>query len=1050
MRSWIALMIAKRRWVVIAAGLITLVFIAQLRSLSVIIDADDALPQTHPYIVVNNEVEKIFGNKFTAVVGITAKEGDVFQPAILGKVKRITDGLMMAPGVVKSNVTSFSARKAKNISGNAEGMSVTPLMEKIPADADGMKRLVAAVEANSVYSNLLVSKDHRTAQVVAEFRKVPGGFKPIENAIEAVVAPERDASVDIAVGGLPTFLATLEAFSERMAFLFPLAVLIIGLIHYEAFRTVQALFLPLVTALIAVVWAVGILAVIGQPMDVFNASTPILILAIAAGHAVQILKRYYEEFAKLKEGGSRLAPTEMNREAVLQSLTKVGPVMIVACMVASLGFFSLMIFEIKSIRTFGIFTGSGVLSALILELTFIPALRAMLPAPSEREYRRERKESFWDRLTSLFHRLATQRRALIYSTAVLVITALSLGGYWLKIDNSQKGYFGKSVQARIDDDKLNERMAGTNTLYVLVDAHKQDAIKDPAVLLGMEKMQRFFEAEPNVGKTVSLVDFIKRMNQSMNEDKKDFDRIPESHDLIAQYLLLYSNSGEPGDFDSYVDNDYQRATVQAFLKTDSSLYVDDLAKRARAFALTVFPAGVTASIGGGTTGGVALNEVMIHEKVLNILQIMGAVFLISSLVFRSPLAGLLILVPLVAAVFVNFGVMGLLGIPLQIATALVSAMAVGIGADYGIYLSYRLREELRATENEDMAIEKAFKSAGKATLFVSSAVAGGFGVLMLSSGFYIHIWMGFLIALAMLVSALAALTIFPALILTIRPRFIFGDRRLKMSKNTVAVASFAFIALLPSFLLPRDARADAPTATEIAARSFAASKVGDSTSDSVFRLVAANGQERVRDTYGETKLEPGTTDNRRVVTFNSPSDVKGTKTLLVEHSGKDDDIWIYLPALKKVRRLVSSNKKDAFVGTDFSYGDVIGHKTEDWTHATLKEDKVDGRPCWVIEATPKTPSVGENSGYSKRVSCVDKESYVALTSDAYDLEGKLVKKITAKKLEKIDAKNNKWQPMVLAAENVQTNHKTIIEFRNFKANVGVKDETFTARYLEKQ
>ncbi len=237
-----------------------------------------------------------------------------------------------------------------------------------------------------------------------------------------------------------------------------------------------------------------------------------------------------------------------------------------------------------------------------------------------------------------------------------------------------------------------------------------------------------------MGKTVSLVDFLKRMNQSMHEDKREFYTLPESQELVAQYLLLYSNSGEPGDFDSYVDNDYQRATVQAFMRTDSSAYIDDLAKRTRAFAASVFPAGVKVDIGGGSTGGVALNEVMIREKVLNIAQIMLAVFLVSSLVFRSLVAGLLILVPLLAAVLVNFGIMGLLGIPLQIATALVSAMAVGIGADYGIYMSYRIREELRENESENETIEKAFKSAGKAALFVSSAVAGGFGVLMLSWG----------------------------------------------------------------------------------------------------------------------------------------------------------------------------------------------------------------------------------------------------------------------------------------------------------------------------
>jgi len=239
-------------------------------------------------------------------------------------------------------------------------------------------------------------------------------------------------------------------------------------------------------------------------------------------------------------------------------------------------------------------------------------------------------------------------------------------------------------------------------------------------------------------------------------------------------------------------------------------------------------------------------------------------------------------------------------------------------------------------------------------------------------------------------------------------------------------------------------------AEDIAKKSFSASKIADSTSDSTFRLINSNGQERIRQTTGQTKLIAGTTDNMRLVTFLSPSDVKGTKTLLIEHTGKDDDIWIYLPALKKVRRLVSSNKKDSFVGTDFSYGDVIGQRPEDWNHKIVKEEKIAGKDCWVIESTPKTDQIKENSGYSKRVGWIDKESFVALQAEAYDLQGQLLKKFFARQVEKVDAKNNKWQPMQLEAHNVQSNHRTVLEFKNFKANQGVKDELFTTRYLEKQ
>src|SRR5258707_12338204 len=112
-------------------------------------------------------------------------------------------------------------------------------------------------------------------------------------------------------------------------------------------------------------------------------------------------------------------------------------------------------------------------------------------------------------------------------------------------------------------------------------------------------------------------------------------------------------------------------------------------------------------------------------------------------------------------------------------------------------------------------------------------------------------------------------------------------------------------------------------------KNLLATKVLDSTTRSTFRLINAAGQQRIRETDGQTKLIAGTTDNRRLVNFLSPADVGGTKTLLIEHSAADDDIWIYLPPLKKVRRLGASNKKNAFVGTDFSYGEVCGHKAVD-------------------------------------------------------------------------------------------------------------------------
>ena len=262
----------------------------------------------------------------------------------------------------------------------------------------------------------------------------------------------------------------------------------------------------------------------------------------------------------------------------------------------------------------------------------------------------------------------------------------------------------------------------------------------------------------------------------------------------------------------------------------------------------------------------------------------------------------------------------------------------------------------------------------------------------------------------------------------------------------------ACILLVIHLLFFNQTKAAELTPVEIMKKNFSVSKPLDSISEGVFRLISADGQERVRKMISKSKLKPGTLDNRRVVKFLSPADVKGTISLTSENSqaGKDDDIWIYLPALKKIRRLVSSNKKDSFVGTDLSYGDVIGFKVESWDSKILKEEKFDNVDCYVIVSLPKTAQTKTNTGYSKRIEWIRKDNFATIKSEGYDLGGKLLKVVHLTNLREIDSKNKKWIAMKVDALNVQTKHKTIIDFEKYEANKGVSDEEFTARAIESE
>lgn len=225
-------------------------------------------------------------------------------------------------------------------------------------------------------------------------------------------------------------------------------------------------------------------------------------------------------------------------------------------------------------------------------------------------------------------------------------------------------------------------------------------------------------------------------------------------------------------------------------------------------------------------------------------------------------------------------------------------------------------------------------------------------------------------------------------------------------------------------------------------------KVVGSVSDATFTLINSSGQERVRKTFVTSKLQANGVDNMRMTRFTSPPDIKGTVTLMVEHAEGDDDIWIYLPALKKIRRLVASNKKDSFVGTDFAYADVIGFKVPEWNYRMTKEELFENEPCYVIEATPKNATIASNTGYSKRIDWIRKDNLVTVKSEYWDEAGSPLKTLNFHDLQLVDTGRGKWQAMRMEALNRQTGHRTIIRFENFKVDQKIKDAFFSTRYME--
>lgn len=835
MRNFVEKIVRFRYPVIFLIFLITGFFLFQITRIQLKFDPKSILPQDHPYVQLNNKIEETFGGSRVVVIGVHHKDGDIFNPNTLGKIKSITDDVKAISGIKEENVVSIADRKIKYVVGTEDQIEITQLMPEVPPDAKGLQALKNRVFSNDLFLGSLVSKDGTAAAVVVDFahkipeafydeageggtlaeggsldrpvvveatgspgegtvsqeedwkkwqdgpqshcspwqKSTPGGWLAdsyIHCQIQDIVEKHLDENHAVYLGGMPVVLSYFEADAWQMLVgLFPLSVLIIGIFHYMSFKTWQGLVIPLVTSLLAVVWAMGMMGLTGTPLDPWNAMTPILILAIAAGDSVQILKRYYEEYERLGDKNA----------AVIESTTQAGSAMITAGLIASASFGSLITFKLKTFQAFGLFTAFGILSALFLEMTLIPSLRSIF-RPSKKRQKSKGPDVLDRFLAFLALQINGKGRNKILAGGLFIFAVSIIGTLQVQVSNSNRSQFFESSPLRQDERALNEKFSGTSTFYILLEAEREGALKEPNVVSAVDRLQRKLEEIEAVGKTESYVDYVKQMNQTINQGDSAYLRVPDSRSEISQYLFLYAISGNPADFARLMRRQEDEAVIWVFLKSDDTRLAEELIALVDDFKTTELAGmDVTMGVAGSTPVVVALNQEMVRGKAWNIVQIAAITFLMTSMVRRSLIGGFFVMIPLALSVLINFGVMGLVNIHLGIGTAAITAMAVGIGAGYEIYLIFRLREELRRRGDIAEAIRVTLKTSGKAIVFNALAVSSGYGMLAFT-GYYLHME-GILVPLAMLTSSLGALAILPSLVVLMKPKFIFGENDLKAS-----------------------------------------------------------------------------------------------------------------------------------------------------------------------------------------------------------------------------------------------------------------------------
>jgi Outer membrane lipoprotein-sorting protein len=263
------------------------------------------------------------------------------------------------------------------------------------------------------------------------------------------------------------------------------------------------------------------------------------------------------------------------------------------------------------------------------------------------------------------------------------------------------------------------------------------------------------------------------------------------------------------------------------------------------------------------------------------------------------------------------------------------------------------------------------------------------------------------------------------------------------------------LVLLASVLIVGPAPPVSRAAPELSARdmmekNFFVSKIKSMQSTSTMLLVNDKGQTRERKSITFSVLQPNGIDSELLVKFNSPTDIKGTAFLQIEHIDADDDEWIYLPALGKSRRLVANNKKDSFVGSDFSYGDISLPNVDLFQHRLLGSEVIDNNDCYEVESIPKSEATKSAIGYSRKITWLRKDTYLETKVEYYDLANRLLKIQTLTRHTLLEPDTQRWIAEHREMVNQQTGHKTVLNFDTVESPAAVPADLFTTRYLERE
>jgi hypothetical protein len=758
-------------WTLGMVAIVSLFFVGVLFTKGVRFNTDfkKFLPKDEPAVQRLDRAEATYGSQDLFLVSIVA-EDTIFKPSTLQKFKEMEEQLADLPGVdeVQGPATVYV------IYGTVDSVVVEKAMERVPQTPDEVEEYKRRVMGDRNIRGWLISEDGKAGAISIQLKPkadAPTAVQAIQEIVRRYQGPEK-----IYLAGEPVLRSvTAQSMVRDLKTLVPFVVLVMVAVLLLSFRSPRGVGLPIAVVLVSTLWAVGTMALVGAPMTPFGVIMPVMLIAIGAADGIHILNKYNEEAAKRRERGPAA-----RKAIVLATMEEMASPVVMTSLTTAAGFLALMLSFLWPQRQFGIFTAIGILYAMVLSLTLIPALLARLPLPKFDAERFER--SLLTRLLARWGRAVSMSPVVTLGLSAAVVLAFAFAIPRLEVETRADEFLGRGhpvVQAMY---AIEEHFGGSYQLAVEIDTGRRDGLRDPAVLKKIAALQDYLESRPEIGRVASVANIVRQLNETLHASDPQYYKIPDDPRLAAQLFILYGRKPSQlflGDFSKgevLARRVNIGSTRMARLVRDVQQYLDENFNQ---------PGEPKAELVGPTQAYTALLARIIQSQATSLSASIVVAGVIVALLMSSWVAGLLSLLPLLLTLIVEFGVMAYTGLPLDMGTIMLGSIAVGIGIDYAIHFLHRFRLEAQRSRPPREAFDGTIRTAGRGIAYNALALMLAFAVLLLSS-FHSLVTFGLLLVLTMLVASVSSFTVIPAILLLHQPAFLRRPSPIVESKPMAA------------------------------------------------------------------------------------------------------------------------------------------------------------------------------------------------------------------------------------------------------------------------